>query len=98
MASNANFSSGSTFRGALSDMEYFDKLPPTARRALADAVFDWASGAVLNSWKRARRGYKSGAEVAARVSEWDAKQIARDCKKVWGENYPPPKFRKQRAS
>lgn len=74
MGNNANFSSGSTFRGALKDLDYFDKLPPTARQALANAVFDWSSGAVFNRWKAGRRGYKTGKDVASRVSEWDARE------------------------
>ena len=95
MGNNANFSSGSTFRGALKDLDYFDKLPPTARQALATAVFDWSSGAVFNRWKAGRRGYKTGKDVAARVSEWDAQQIAKDRKRVWGIDDQPPKRRNQ---
>ena len=96
MGSNANFSSGSTFSGRMSDLEYFDKLPPSARKALANAAFDWASGAVYNRWKKAKPGYKTGADVASRIAEWDAKQITKDSKRVWGNNYPAPTFRKQR--
>jgi hypothetical protein len=99
MAGNANFSSGSSFSGAHDDFWYFDKLPPTARKALANAAFDWSAGATLNRWKRGQRGYKTGAEVAARVAEWDAKQIAKDRKRVWGStDEPAPKQRKQRRA
>lgn len=96
MASNSNFSSGSTFQGAHDDLHYFDRLPPTARRALANAAFDWSAGAVLGRWKRGQRGYKTGADVAARIAEWDAKQTAKDRKRVWGiEDAPAPKRRNQ---
>jgi len=95
MPNNSNFSSGSTFRGALKDLDYFDKLPPSARAALANAVFDWSSGAVFNRWKAAKRGYKTGKDVAAKILEWDAQQIAKDRKRVWGITDERPQRRKQ---
>lgn len=57
------------------DMWYFDQLPPTARQALADATFNWSAGATLNRWKRGDAGHKTGAEIAKRVREWDARAI-----------------------
>lgn len=60
------------------DLWYFDQLPPSARQALAEAAFSWSSGAVLNRWKRGSKGYKTGKEIAARVSEWDKKVIAKE--------------------
>lgn len=80
---NANFSSGATFRGALNDFDYFDKLPPTARRALANAAFDWSSGAIFNRFKKANVGFRTGAECAKRIAEWDKIQMARDTKRIW---------------
>jgi hypothetical protein len=65
------------------DLEYFDKLPPTARHALAGAVFDWSAGAILNRWKRGAREFKTGADIAARVAEWDQRQIEKDRARVW---------------
>lgn len=53
------------------DFHYFDQLPPSARRALADANFNWSSAAMLNRWKRGLRGYKTGKQIAERVMEWD---------------------------
>jgi hypothetical protein len=95
MASNASQSTGSYFHGAHGDMHYFDQLPPSARQALANATFDWSSGSVLNHWKKARRGFKTGKDIAARVAEWDATQIAKDRKRVWGiEDHPRTKVRK----
>lgn len=98
MADNATQSSGSSFRGAHDDFHYFDQLPPSARRALADAVFNWSSGATLNRWKRGRAGYKTGADITARVAEWDAQQIVKDRKRVWGLADERPKRRDQRGS
>lgn len=53
------------------DMWYYDQLPPTARAALANAVFDWSSGAVLNRWKRGKSGYRTGQEIAATIAAAD---------------------------
>lgn len=50
------------------------------RRALANAVFDWSSGATFDRWKRGDQGYNTGADVAARVAEWDALQIGLNIK------------------
>lgn len=66
--------------------------------ALANAAFNWSAGAVLNRWKAGKRGYKTGADVAASVAEWDAKQIAKDRKRVWViSDGPAPKRRNQRG-
>jgi len=67
------------------DMHYFDQLPPTARAALANAAFNWSSGAVLGRWKRGVAGYKTGQDIAKSVKRWDANVIS-----------PAPKRRKQR--
>lgn len=80
---NASQRSGSTFNGAHDDFYYFDKLPPSARKALADAAFDWSSGAVYNRFKKAAKGYRTGKEIAQTVPQWDKKQIAKDKKRVW---------------
>jgi hypothetical protein len=82
MAGNAT-QGGRAFRGCLSDLEYFDSLPPTARQALANAVFDWASGWVFGQWRRGQPGFKTGSDIAVRIAEADARQIAKDRKRVW---------------
>jgi hypothetical protein len=69
---------GCAFRGRHDDFWYFDQLPPTARNALANAVFDWSSGWVHGAWRRGRPGFKTGADVAARIAEADARQIEKD--------------------
>jgi hypothetical protein len=51
------------------DMWYYDQLPPSARQALANAAFNWSSGAVLNRWKRG--GYKSVQDVARAIHNAD---------------------------
>lgn len=59
---------------------YFDRLPPSARAALADAAFLWSPGTIYSRWKKGTPGFKTGADCAARIREWDARQIARENK------------------
>jgi hypothetical protein len=75
---------GPVFRGRYPDLWYFDRLPPTARNALANAAFDWASGFFYTRWRRGKDGFKTGADIATRVAEADTNQIRRDRKRVWG--------------
>jgi hypothetical protein len=75
---------GPVFRGRHDDLWSLDRLPPTARAALANAAFDWASGFFYTRWRRGKHGFKTGADLAARVAEADASQIAKDRKRVWG--------------
>jgi Family of unknown function (DUF6525) len=82
MPSNAS-QSGRAFGGRRPDLWYFDKLPPTARTALANAAFNWASGAFYNAWQRGEPGFATGPDIAACVAEADAEQIARDRIRVW---------------
>lgn len=65
-------------------MAAFDKLPPTARQAIANAAFSWAPQPVLTRWRRGVPGYHTGKAIATKVQEWDRKQIAKDLKLVWG--------------
>lgn len=67
---------GRTVRLTKPDMWYFDQLPPTARLALANAMFNWSAGAVLNNWKRGAKGYKTGQQIAKNVAAWDASVLA----------------------
>ena len=66
----------------------YDKLPATAKLALQNAVFDWAVQPILTYWRNGRKGFKTGQEIAARIAEWDAKQIEKDRARVWGIKEP----------
>jgi hypothetical protein len=85
MASNTS-QGGSSFRGCRPDFWYFDRLPPTARAALANAVFDWSSGWIYGRWRRARPGFKTGSDIKNRIAEAGARWIAKDRKRVWRIN------------
>ena len=68
---------GRVVRFKRDDLWYYDRLPPTARQALANAAFDWAAGAFYNRWKKGQRGYKTGPDIAARIAHADASVISR---------------------
>jgi Family of unknown function (DUF6525) len=57
-------------------MAAFDKLPPSARKALADAVVCWAPQPLLTRWRRGLPGYRTGAEIADMIAKWDRVEIA----------------------
>ena len=63
---------GRAARTAKPDFWYFDKLPPTARQALANAAFNWSSAGFYSKWNRGQRGYKTGKDIADRVAAADA--------------------------
>jgi Family of unknown function (DUF6525) len=70
MGSNAS-QGGSSAGLKHDDLWYYDRLPPTARHALANAAFDWSAGYFYNRWTKAKPGFKSGADVAKQVKQAD---------------------------
>lgn len=70
-------SSGSYNVTTENQMKAYDKLPPSARKALQDAAFDWAVPPVVTYWRNGRKGYKTGKDIAARIVEWDQKKLAK---------------------
>jgi hypothetical protein len=56
-------------------MRAFDKLPPEARAALANAVASWAPQPILTDLRRG--WYKNGAEIAAEIACWDRQELAK---------------------
>lgn len=71
--------SNSTGSGSMS-WEAFDKLPPSARTALANAAFDWAPTSIYRAWNRGAKGFKTGAQIARAVAGWDKDAHAKDVK------------------
>jgi hypothetical protein len=57
-------------------MRAFDKLPKSAREALANAVADWVPQPILTWHNRQRRGYETGAEIAATIERWNREELA----------------------
>ena len=58
-------------------MKAFDKLPPTARAALANAVENWVPQPILTWHRRGRKGYVTGADIAKSVEGWNVKELAK---------------------
>lgn len=56
-------------------MRAFDKLPLSARRALADSVEDWATVPVITWHNRGRNGFVTGPDIAKAVARWDRKEL-----------------------
>lgn len=74
---DTNSGGGSYYTTPQNSMKAFDKLPPSARRALAFSNNDWAVQPVLTRWRNGQRGWKTGPQVAERVAEWDRKESAK---------------------
>ncbi len=70
-----NNSQGSYYSTTENSMAAYDKLPPTARLALQNAVFDWAPQPLVTSWRKGVKGYRNGADIARKVAAWDASKI-----------------------
>lgn len=62
-------------------MAAFDKLPPTARKALADATFDYAVQPILTKWRKGHPAMRTGEQIAQMIAQWDAKALAKSAKK-----------------
>lgn len=71
MSGNAT-QGGSGARLAHDDFWYYDRLPPTARQALANAAFDWSAGYFYNRWNKGKPGFKTGQDIARHVASADA--------------------------
>ena len=56
-------------------MSAFDKLPPTARRALANSIECWAVQPILTHHRRGTKGFVTGGDIALRVAKWDADEL-----------------------
>lgn len=74
-------SRGSYYSTTENSMRAYDKLPPSARKALQDAVFSWAPQPLYTRWRDGRKGYKTGKDLAARIIEWDQKAVAKESAK-----------------
>lgn len=70
-------SKGSYYSTTENSMAAYDKLPPTARKALQDAVFCWAPQPIVTRWRNGSKGYKTGADIAKTVAQWDRNKLAK---------------------
>jgi len=77
-------SSGSYHTTHVNTMRAYDKLPPSARKALQDSVFCWATQPLLTAFNRG----KTGPQIAENISNWDKALIRKEALKVWGIGHP----------
>lgn len=82
-------SSGSYRSTPERSMAAFDRLPPTARKALREAAFNWATQPILTQFRRGVRGYVTGEQIAESISKWDRDQKIKEARRVWGADYAP---------
>lgn len=66
-------------------LDYFEKLPRSARIAVANARFNWA----LKGWLQLfNDGKLKAADLVKRVEDADKTMTAKERLKVWGPDYP----------
>jgi hypothetical protein len=59
-------------------MAAYDRLPPAARQALQDAVFDWAPYPILCRIRRGAYSHRGGSAAIVRdVRRWDREALRR---------------------
>jgi hypothetical protein len=74
--------SGSVSRASkASQWAAYDRLPPSVRAALQNAAFDWAPYPIHRAFER---GLRTAKETVRAIGKWDAAQIRRDRKRIWG--------------
>lgn len=81
-------------------LDYYDRLPRSVRKAVAEARFDLALKGYLLMFER---GQISAKELVKRIERHDAVLAAEQRRKIWGDDYPVlkgelPTPRKRRAA
>ena len=66
-------------------LHYYEQLPKSARAALANAKFNWATRIML---KRFEGGRMSAKELVKYIQKIDDEMAAKERAKVWGDDYP----------
>ena len=66
-------------------LEYFDSLPRSVRRVVANCRFDWA----LRPWLlQFERGQIKAKDLVKRIEETDRIESAKVRRRTWGPDYP----------
>ena len=66
-------------------LHYYEQLPRSARTALANAKFNWAT---RNMLKRFEGGRMNAKELVKYIQKIDDEMAAKERVKVWGTDYP----------
>jgi len=80
--------SGGSYRSTTKNsMRAFDKLPASARAALANANYDWAPQPFVTGFERRGR-WKTGKELAEHITSYDLAHICRSARRAYGSDHP----------
>ncbi|MEM8957694.1 MAG: DUF6525 family protein [Pseudomonadota bacterium] len=88
MATNRGKTSLKRKRRSTNPMREFDGLPAELRAWLAAAILPWSPRSVRRAYRRAAARTGSGASALAELDRMQARLVARDSRKVWGETHP----------
>jgi hypothetical protein len=69
-------------------MAAYDRLPRDLRLWLAEAALPWSAASVLRLWRRAMRETGCAKAARDRLARAEAKTLAREAARVWGQCYP----------
>ena len=69
-------------------MQEFDGLPTELRNWLTTAILPWAPKSALKAYRKAVSKTGSRDKAVGELNRIQSRLIKKDCRKVWGENYP----------
>ncbi len=69
-------------------MRDYDALPPELRAWLASAVLPWRPGSARRAYEKALQRVGSRQNALTELDRIQAKMIAKDGRKVWGDRHP----------
>lgn len=69
-------------------MQDFDRLPPELRAWIARAALPWRPRSVKRSFEKAMARTKDKASALRELDRLQERLVAKDGRKVWGDDYP----------
>jgi hypothetical protein len=69
-------------------MREYDRLPRELRRWVAGAIMPWRAGSVEVAYKKALKRTGSPQLALGELDRIQRSMVAKDARKVWGENHP----------
>ena len=88
MARNCGTTSLKRRRRAINPMQEYDRLPTELRRWLAAANLPWGAQSVRKAYESAVARTGSKDQALTELDALQARLLAKDAAKVWGEGYP----------
>ena len=78
-------------------MKAFDKLPASARAALANANYDWATQPFYTGFEKRGR-WKTGKELAAYIAKIDREEVGKKALRFYGPDHPQAETKRPRQN